>query len=192
MNIRIRFGAVLLATITLAGCTSMAEYDAAIAKDGSFAADDRQFAVDPLNYPVFVLNSNNPKQDPEVGAYKGPPEMTTDILPSDRWEITRLVHGKYLAYSVAYGVRYCKRQLSDRRSESFVNKCNTNGQKYADFYIYIYLQRSGAVEGWQFVNNPSRRLFEKTWFKARAKGDWSSGQPWFKCIARCDKISNMK
>ncbi len=191
MNIKIKFSATFIAYAALAGCTSMAEYDAVIAKDGSFAADDRQFAVDSLNYPVFALNSNEPKQDPEVGAYKGPLTMTTDILPSDRWVIKRIVHGRYLAYSDSYGVRYCKQQLSDRRSQSFINRCDTDGQKYADFFVYVYLKRDGTVDGWQYVNNPSRRLFEKTWFKVGSKGDWSAGQPWFKCVERCDKISNM-
>jgi hypothetical protein len=191
MNIRIRFGATLLVIITLAGCTSMAEYDASIAKDGSFAADDRQFAVNPLDYPVFALKSSDPKQHPEVGTYQGPTEMTTDILPSDRWEITRLVYGRYLAYSVAYGVRYCKAQLSDRKFQSLVDRCSADGQKYASFYIYFYIQSNGSLYGWQQVNNQDRAPFEKTWFKVRDKGDWS-GQPWFKCIERCDKQVNMK
>jgi len=186
MSIKIRFVAAAFVIVTSAGCTSVAEYNVAIARDGSFAADDRQFAVDPIDYPVFELNSNNPKQDPEVGAYRGPPEMTTDILPNDRWEIIRLVYGKYIAHSATYDLRNCNEQLS-----GWINKCELNGRLDAPFRKYIYIDRDGSVYGWQFVNNQKMAPFEKTWFKVRNKGDWS-GQPWFKCIERCDKRVNMK
>jgi len=192
MNIQMKLGAALLVIITLAGCahSSMADYAAAIAKDGSFAADDAQFAVNSEDYPVFALISGVPKQDPEVGAYKGPLEWTTDILPSDRWEIMRSVSGRFLAYSDTYGKRYCKEQLSSR-GKMFANKCDSGGQKYADFYVYLYLSGDGVAYGWQFVNNKTRSPFEKTLFRVRPKGDWS-GQPWFKCVERCDKLVNMK
>lgn len=189
MNIFAKALVTLCGSAALVGCVSMADYQVALASDGSFAAFDKQFSVNPLDYPVFMLVSDHPRQDPEVGAYKGPLEWTTDILPSDRWEITRLVNGRYLAYSREYGVRYCKRQMTMRKS--LIPRCDTDGQKYADYYIYAYIRRDGSVYGWQYAHNRDRALFEKTWFKVSNKGDWS-GQPWFKCVDRCGKLSNMK
>jgi len=183
---------VLATVISLLGCAhnSMADYASAIAKDGSFAADDALFSVNEKDYPVFALIGDTPKQDPEAGAYKGQPEWTTDILPSDRWKITRVVRGQYLAYSVTYEMRFCKRQLGSR-SKTFANRCEGSGQKYANEYKYIYIRQDGGVYAWQFVNNKDRAPFEKTLFRVKQRGDWS-GQPWFKCIERCDKLVNMK
>jgi hypothetical protein len=196
MNTIIKNFIGLCATGALVGCVSMADYNVAIANDGSFAAFDKQFAVNPLDYPVFALARDQPKQDPEVGLYKGPSEWTTDILPSDRWEITHMVHGQYLAYSETYGLRYCKRQLSGRRSffvKDFTNKCDDGGkgQQYVDSYKYLYVNHDGFILGWQYIRNNERAPFEKTWFKLSNKGDWS-GQPWFKCVDRCDRLGNMK
>lgn len=187
MNSRIKIVAAFFLVIAFSGCTSMAEYNAAIAQDGSFAADDRNFAVDPLNYPVFALNGTDPKHDPEIGTYKGPPEMTADILPSDRWDVIRLVKGNYIAHSPAYDLRNCNEQRN-----GWINKCELNGRLDASTRQYIYIRADGSVYGWQIVNNQKMAPLEKTWFKVSDKGDWATGQPWFECVERCDKISNMK
>ena len=62
---------------------------------------------------------------------------------------------------------------------------------YMDQFAYLYMRQDGSTDGWQFVNNNKRMPFEKTWFKVRSKGRWT-GQPWFKCIERCEKLVNMK
>jgi hypothetical protein len=174
------------AALALAGCVSMADYNVAIANDGSFAAFDKQFAVNPLDYPVFALVGDKPKQDPEIAARNQPREWSDDILPSDRWEITRLVNGKYLAYSISYGYRFCKRQV-----HGWIYDCDLNGRMDGDYYKYLYVNRDGVVQGWQYIRNNKMAPSAKTWFKVSDKGDWS-GQPWFKCVDRCDKLVNMK
>jgi hypothetical protein len=191
MKINTSYFGVLIASIALIGCAhnSMADYASAIAKDGSFAAYDKEFAVNPQDYPAFALAGDSSRQDPEVGVYRGQSEWTTDILPSDRWEITRLVHGRFLAYSNTYGYRFCKRQLSS--GGGLLNKCNLEGRMDASEYMYIYIRVDGSVYGWQQVMNNKKALFEKTLFQVKSRGDWS-GQPWFKCVERCDKLVNMK
>lgn len=197
MNTFVKTLTTLCGAWILTGCVSMADYQVALANDGSFAAYDKQFVVDPMDYPVYALNGSESKQHPEVGPYKGSREWTTDILPSDRWEITRLVHGRYLAYSEAYGERYCKQQLSARKGiilkSDVTSKCDDpdKARNYVDSYFYLYMRGDGVVYGWQQVRNNKRAPFEKTWFEVSNKGDWSV-QPWFKCVDRCDKLGNMK
>ncbi|MFK2902211.1 hypothetical protein ISP15_17930 [Dyella jejuensis] len=183
------FGAFLLC-----GCVSMADYKVAMDNDGSFAAYDNQFAVDSMNYPVFALASNVRKRNPRppnVGP-KWADDESTDFFPSDHWEIAKVVGDRYLAYSFQYNERYCRQQLAMNRKWMY-KTCDESHEmnKYVDQYAYLYIRRDGSAYGWQYVNNNKKMPFEKTFFKVGFDGDWK-GQPWFKCIKRCDKLMNMK
>ncbi|MBM7123793.1 hypothetical protein ACFFJT_20815 [Dyella flava] len=189
-----RIGTLCLAVLSLPGCVSLADYQVAMANDGSFAAYDRQFIVDPMSYPVFALAGNGPIKNPDFkeGGSQWKGDESPDILPTDRWEITRVVNGNYLAYSFEYDERFCRRQLlMDRKW--LAKTCNKNHEMntHVNEYAYLYIRRDGVVYGWQYINNNKRMPFEKTWFNVMNKGDWS-GQPWFKCVERCDKLVNMK
>lgn len=60
--------------------------------------------------------------------------------------------------------------------------------------IYMYINRDGEAYGFKFLRNPKRWLFPSdkvSWFRVRNYGNWS-GQPWFECVDRCEKLDNMK
>ena len=174
------------------GCVPEAAYYAHEAGGDSFSLNDKYLRVDPLDYPVFAmkedrkapvnLNSLAMRQ----GRYRHP-----EILTQYRWKITHAYNGRYLAYSKEYDYEYCKARIILNKGSPSICRNNKVGS-YNN--IYVYLKRNGEAYGFQFLKNPKRWLFPSgkvSFFDVRDYGDWS-GQPWFECVERCDKLVNMK
>lgn len=182
----------VLSVLVMQGCVSEAAYYAHEAGGESFSLNDKYLRVDPLNYPVFAM-----KEDREApvnlnslamrqGRYRHP-----DLLEKYKWEITHTFNGRYLAYSKSYDYQYCSAHMILNRSSPNICEDNKAG---ASSNIYVYLKRNGEAYGYQFLRNPKRWLFPSdkvSFFDVKDYGDWS-GQPWFECVERCDKLVNMK
>lgn len=203
-------GALLL--LALAGCVPGAAYHAYEAGGDSFSLNDKYLRVDPLDYPVFAMRQGRDAPENPDSSMTKMGEKRPLLKTSDRWEITHAFNGKYLAYSKAYDVEYCVFKVS-RSGINFGQRvaaspdlpptpkknmkiaedlCGPKGNGDSS-NIYIYLRSSGEAYGWQFLRNPKRWLFASdkvSWFRVVDYGDWS-GQPWFECVERCEKLVNM-
>ncbi len=181
-----------LLVLVMQGCVPEAAYYAHEAGGDSFALNDKYLRVDPLDYPVFSIKEdrlapvNIKSRAVRSGWYRHP-----DLLKKYRWEITHTFSGRYLAYSKGYDYQYCSaRMLLNKNSPK---RCADN-YPGASNNIYIYIKSDGEAYGYQFLRNPKRWLFPSdkvSFFDVRDYGDWS-GQPWFECVERCDKLVNMK
>jgi len=181
----------------LLGCASSTEYGSIIARDGSFSAYDEQFRVDPNDYPVYGLVDGLNRAAPSYGVNQSSGYIgiaNPDFLSSDRWLVTHRLGSQYLMYSETYDHRFCVLRASPplppfkRNADHSCTENQGNLEK-----IYLYVRPDGSAYGWQFLRNPHLALFSerKSWFRTESAGDWS-GQPWFKCVERCDKLVNMK
>lgn len=159
-----------------------------------------------MEYPVFALKADRvgPRSGVNsVSGFKG--SEKPDILRTYRWQVTHVFDGKYLIYSEEYDQQSCLINESVRlgRSAEFVQKmCDPHLEqsmfslqgKGADYRYNIYLKPDGTAYGWQYLKNPKRLMLESdkvSWFRVDDSGDWS-GQPWFECVERCDKLANMQ
>src|SRR5699024_4336970 len=158
----------------------------------SFSLHDKHLRVDPLDYPVFAikedrkapvnLNSLAMRQ----GRYRHP-----EFLTQYRWQITHAFNDRYLAYSKEYDYEFCKAHMTLNRNSPDICEANKAG---VSNNIYVYLKKNGEAYGYQFLRNPKRWLFPSdkvSFFDVKDYGDWS-GQPWFECVERCDKLVNMQ
>lgn len=198
--------------MALAGCVVPESANRVYTGDRS-VVNDKYLRVDPLEYPVFAVRQERAApMDPNSSMAKSG-EKRPSLKPSYRWEITHAFDGKYLAYSKEYDFDYCFYSkvrtdfslaqriaalpglpvASDKQIEKGNRLCGpkANGHTYN---FYIYLRPNGEAYGWQPLRNPKRSLFE--WqkgssFRVIDDGDWS-GQPWFECVERCDKLANME
>ncbi len=181
-----------LFVLAIQGCVPEAAYYAHDKGGDSFAINDKYLRVDPVDYPVFAmkmdrkapvnLNSLAMRQ----GRYRHP-----DLLKKYNWEISHAFNGRYLAYSKDYDYEYCSAHMILNRSSASICEANKAG---ASNNIYIYLKSTGEAYGFQFLRNPKRWLFPSdkvSFFDVKNYGDWS-GQPWFECVDRCDKLINMQ
>lgn len=175
------------------GCVSEYAYYAHEAGDGSFVMHDKHLRVDPLEYPVFAMREDRSapvdlefSAAMKAGRYRHPA-----FLKEYKWQVTHAFNGRYLAYSKEYDYQYCvAHTLLNRGSK----KLCADNQPGASSHIYLYINREGEAYGFQFLKNQKRALFASdkvSWFRIRDYGDWS-GQPWFECVERCDKLVNMK
>lgn len=182
----------VLSVLVMQGCVSEAAYYAHEAGGESFSLNDKYLRVDPLNYPIFAM-----KEDREApvnlnslamrqGRYRHP-----DLLEKYKWEITHTFNSHYLAYSKSYDYQYCSAHMILNRSSPNICEDSKAG---ASNNIYVYLKKNGEAYGFQFLRNAKRWLFPSdkvSFFDVKDYGDWS-GQPWFECVERCDKLVNMK
>lgn len=182
----------VLSVLVMQGCLSEAAYYAHEAGGESFSLNDKYLRVDPLNYPIFAM-----KEDREApvnlnslamrqGRYRHP-----DLLEKYKWEITHTFNSHYLAYSKSYDYQYCSAHMILNRSSPNICEDSKAG---ASKNIYVYLKKNGEAYGFQFLRNAKRWLFPSdkvSFFDVKDYGDWS-GQPWFECVERCDKLVNMK
>ncbi|HHX34733.1 MAG TPA: hypothetical protein GX719_05620 [Gammaproteobacteria bacterium] len=181
-----------LSVLVMQGCVPEAAYYAHEVGGDSFSLNDKYLRVDPLEYPVFAMKEDryapvNPNSRAmNSGWYRHP-----ELLKKYRWEITHAFNGRYLAYSKGYDYQYCSaHKLLNKKSPK---RCADN-YPGASNNIYVYIKDSGESYGYQFLRNPKRWLFPSdkvSFFDIKDYGDWS-GQPWFECVERCDKLVNMK
>ncbi|MFC3607494.1 hypothetical protein [Stutzerimonas tarimensis] len=203
-------GALLI--LAVMGCVPEAAYHVYETERDSFALNDKYLRVDPLDYPVFAIRQErDAPMDPDSSMAKVG-EKRPPLKPSDRWEITHAFNGKYLAYSKDYDFEYCvyikSRTLislaqrnaawpdlpptSKKDLQAAERLCGPKGNGERS-NMYIYLRPNGEAYGWQPLRNPKRHLFASdkvSWFREVGSGDWS-GQPWFECVDRCEKLVNM-
>lgn len=196
-----------LLAVLCAGCVPQSAYLAHQAGGDNFYVNDKYLMVEPLDYPVFAMKQDHagPRSNvnPESGFVGG---FKPDLLSRYRWQVTHAFDGKFLIYSVEYDQQSCLVNASVRygRSEDLIQRiCNPQLSPTffsglqgagADYRYHIYLKPDGTAYGWQYLKNPKRLMLESdkvSWFRVDATGDWS-GQPWFECVARCDKLVNMQ
>mgnify|MGYP001327158261 CR=1 FL=1 len=174
------------------GCVPESAYHAHEAGGDSFAMNDKYLRIESLDYPVFSMREdreapiNLNSRAMKAGRYRHPA-----LLKKYKWEITHAFNGRYLAYSKGYDYQYCSaRMLLDKNSPK---RCADN-YPGASYNIYLYINGGGEAYGFQFLRNPKRWLFPSdkvSFFYVQNYGDWS-GQPWFECVDRCEKLDNMK
>lgn len=181
-----------LSVLLMQGCVPQTAYYAHEIGGNSFSLNDKYLRVDPLGYPVFAVKEDRKSPvDMDSSAMKAGRYRHPDFLKKYKWEITHAFNGRYLSYSKDYDYEYCSAHMVLNRSSPDICKTNKAG---ASSNIYIYLNGNGEAYGYQFLRNPKRWLFPSdkvSWFRIINYGDWS-GQPWFECIERCDKLVNMK
>lgn len=181
-----------ISVLLVQGCVSESAYYAYEAGDESFVMHDKHLRVDPLDYPVFSMREdraapiNLDSWAQKNGQYRHPV-----FLKKYEWQITHAFNGRYLGYSKEYDYQYCVAHKILNKSPP--ERCADN-YPGASSHIYLYINREGEAYGFQFLKNQKRALFASdkvSWFRIRDYGDWS-GQPWFECVDRCEKLGNMK
>ncbi len=179
----------------IAGCMPHAAYRAyQERKEGNeaFAINDNYLRVDPERYPVFSVAENReaPRSsvNPDTG-YEG--SRNPDFSVEHNWEVTHAFSGRFLIHSEGYESDSCwLRSGDDRRRQE---NCREEGKGHS-FNIYVYVRPTGEAYGWQYMANQERRFLDSdkvSLFRIDDSGDWS-GQPWFECVDRCDKLERMK
>ncbi|SPJ35120.1 hypothetical protein [Kushneria phyllosphaerae] len=184
------FGVTLMAT--LSGCPTMADYGAATSGDGrDFVAPHEQFQVDSMEYPVFAIIDDREAPRAAVNFPRNNGVEMPPLKQSYRWQVTHKVHGEYLIGSEKFDQAWC-RQTKDGRDHP--EHCEPEGIG-AEYLERIYIHPDGSAYAYGYLKNTPRwpHWFGKneTWFRHDDTGDWS-GQPWFECVARCDKLKSMR
>lgn len=183
--------------LALTGCVPQSAYHAYEVGGDSFALHDSYLRVDPLEYPVFSAIKNikgpTPKSIEERGGHY------PDVLKEYKWEVSHAFNGKYLIYSEEYSLRFClfierktnyASEICESQESSFWGGPKGKGPRSN---IHIYMHADGSAYGFQFIRNPRRWMLKSdkiSFFRVADEGDWS-GQPWFECVERCDKLVNM-
>ena len=197
----------MLLSVLCAGWVSQSAYLAHQAGGDSFYLNDKHLMVDPLDYPVCAMKQDHPGPRSNVNPERGfAGTYAPELLSRYRWQVTHTFDGKFLVYSAEYDQQSCLENASVRygRSDDLIQRiCNPQLSpsfftgyegKGADYRYHVYLKPDGTAYGWQYLKNPKRLMLESdkvSWFRIDATGDWS-GQPWFECVARCDKLVNMQ
>ncbi|GHC27805.1 hypothetical protein [Aidingimonas halophila] len=186
---------LLVLTTSLSGCVPHAEYRAYQDQlDGHdvFLVNDNRVRVESSKYPVFSIREvreaprSNVNDDWE-GAYNPP------ILMDYKWVVTHSFNGRFLIHSIEYDSDYCKERLGMSGSRHSRPKNCAIGKKGAPNKIYVYVRPNGEAYGWQYMRNQDWYVLRSdkiSRFRIDDSGDWS-GQPWFECVARCDKLERM-
>lgn len=195
-NDTLRISSILI-LLTMVGCVPQSAYHAYEAGGDSFALHDSYLRVDPLEYPVFsaIKNIKGPtsKFNEARGWYR------PDILKEYKWEVSHAFNGKYLIYSEEYNIRYCLFVEEDTKIASEI--CENQETSFWGGYkgkgarsnVHVYMHANGSAYGFQFIRNPKRWVLKSdkiSFFRVADEGDWS-GQPWFECVERCEKLVNM-
>lgn len=183
--------------LAMAGCVPQSAYHAYETGGDSFALHDSYLRVDPLEYPVFstIKNIKGPTSrfKQERGRYH------PDILKEYKWEVSHAFNGKYLIYSEEYNVEYCL--FVEKRTKIASEICEIGESSFwggykgegARYNAHVYMHADGSAYGFQFLRNPRRWILKSdkvSFFRVADEGDWS-GQPWFECVERCEKLVNM-
>ncbi|WP_150123473.1 hypothetical protein [Halotalea alkalilenta] len=183
----------LLVAGLLGGCVSYERYISAGTED-NFAADDNIFRVDPNDYPVFAVNRDMEAPLANVIPPLGNGVEMMPLKKAYRWEVMHVVKGRYLIGSRDYDVVRCMIESNAAPKRIRSKDCDPFNPKAKGgrYFVRIYLNPNGHAYGWEFLKNQIRWFGgEKvTGFRLDNTGDWS-GQPWFECIERCEKLANM-
>ncbi len=162
--------------------------------EDNFVADDNIFRVDPNDYPVFAVEQDKEAPLASVMPPLGNGAQRPPLKKSYRWEITHVVKGRYLIGSQDYDVVICMKESSLAPKRIRSKDCDPSNPKAkgGEYFERIYINPNGHAYGWESIKNQKRWFFREklTGFKLDNTGDWS-GQPWFECIERCDKLANM-
>ena len=182
---------IIMMTI-LSGCPTMADYGAATSGDRrDFVAPHEQFQVNPMDYPVFAVKQDREAPRSNVNYPRNDGRKMPPLKKSYRWRVTHKVHGEYLVGSEKFDQAWC-RQTKD--GQDHPEHCEPGGIG-AEYLERIYIHPDGSAYAYGYLKNTPRwpHWFGKdeTWFRHDDTGDWS-GQPWFECVARCDKLKNMR
>ena len=183
----------LLVASLLGGCASYENY-MSVGTEDNFVADDNIFRVDPNDYPVFVVKQDRAAPlanviPPISDGWKMPP-----FKKEYRWEVTHVVKGRYLIGSQDYDVVRCMIESDAAPKRIRSRDCDPSNPKAkgGEYFIRIYINPNGYAYGWESIKN-QRRWFgngKVTGFRLDNTGEWS-GQPWFECVERCEKLANM-
>ncbi|WP_139172534.1 hypothetical protein [Onishia taeanensis] len=170
----------------------MADYGAATSGVGSdFVAPHEQFQVNPMSYPAFAVIQDREAPLADIHPPWSPGREMPPLKQSYRWEVSHKVHGEYLIGSQKFDQAWC-RQTND--GQDHPEHCEPGGIG-AEYLERIYIYPDGSAYAYGYLKNTPRwpHWFGKdeTWFRHDDTGDWS-GQPWFECVARCDKLDNMR
>ncbi|WP_148266840.1 hypothetical protein [Chromohalobacter israelensis] len=181
--------AVMMATLN--GCPTMADYGAATSGNNSdFVAPHEQFQVDSMDYPVFAVIQDHIAPRSNVNYPQNNGREMPALKENYRWQVTHKVHGEYLIGSESFDQTSCS-WTKDGRDHP--EHCEPGGIG-AEYLDRIYVYPDGSAYAYGYLKNTPRwpHWFGKdeTWFRHDDTGDWS-GQPWFECVARCDKLKNM-
>lgn len=106
------------------------------------------------------------------------------------WLVTHAFNGRFLIFSEDYDRDNCLFTAGD--NERCIGYCQEGGRGHVS-RRHVYIRPSGEVYGWQYITNPrwhGLRSGEISHFRIDDTGDWSD-QPWFECVARCDKLERM-
>lgn len=186
---------VVLAATVLAGCVPAASYRAYQEQiDGreSFAINDTLLRVDPAGYPLFAIKEAREAPRSNINIATGYDGSENPTLRGDYlWRVTHAFNGRFLIHSTEYEKMSCLGRLGGRNKRP--ENCEI-GAKGHFSNIYVYLRPTGDAYGWQYLRNQDwyvLRSDKVSYFRIDASGDWS-GQPWFECVARCDKLESMK
>ncbi|WP_150123475.1 hypothetical protein [Halotalea alkalilenta] len=183
----------LLVASLLGGCASYENYISAGTED-NFVADDNIFRVDPEDYPVFAVKQDRAAPlanviPPISDGWEMPP-----FKKEYRWEVTHVVKGRYLIGSNGYDYVDCMQYAVTPSKNISIRDCDFSSPKARgrSYFSRIYINPNGQAYGWEFLKNQRRWFFREklTGFKLDNTGDWS-GQPWFECVERCEKLANM-
>ncbi|MFC3607940.1 hypothetical protein [Stutzerimonas tarimensis] len=187
-------GAILF--LAMAGCVPQSAYHAYEAGGDSFAMNDKYLRVDPLDYPVFSSVRNI--KGPTPGYMEDRGWRYPEISREYKWVVSHAFDGKYLVYSKEYDYEYCLFAEEWAKLPEEICKIEEPSLlgpqgKGARSNIYVYMREDGSAYGFQFLRNPKRWVLKSdkvSFFRVSDRGDWS-GQPWFKCVERCEKLVNM-
>ncbi|WP_148252151.1 hypothetical protein [Aidingimonas lacisalsi] len=184
--------------IAFSGCVPHAAYQAyQDQQEGKdvFIADDNLLKVFSEEYPVFSsmgsreaprssVDPDSPYKISRLGLYM------PSILEDYEWEITHYFNGRFLMYSDEYAREHCLSRIGSTLKN--IENCKI-GAKGPPTESYIYIRPNGEAYGWQHMRNQDWYVLKSdkiSRFRIDDSGDWSA-QPWFECVARCDKLERM-
>ncbi|MCE8021839.1 hypothetical protein HOP51_17210 [Halomonas sp. MCCC 1A11036] len=179
----------------LSGCVPHAAYRAHqdhIEGREVFVMNDNYLRVPSESYPIFsVVEDREAPRSIVSNGWEGlfMPAMNSYY----RWEVSHAFNGRFLLYSEEYDGVHCIERLGRNTRHSRKENCEI-GAKGAPNKIYVYARPSGEAYGWQYLRNQDWYVLQSdkiSRFRIDDSGDWS-GQPWFECVARCDKLERMK
>ncbi|MDR5906961.1 hypothetical protein [Franzmannia qiaohouensis] len=175
----------------LAACVPFSVYQVAQFGQGTFSARPDRFLVDPENYPKFKLVGES-REGPVMGGYNSLGHSSPALEEDDAWFVRYRIGNRFLMDSVDFSERHKQMRCDTyigRTSQRTIDRCRQRDE--GDFLLMMYVKSSGEAYGWQHIKNYERSVDKTSFFHIDDTGDWS-GQPWFECVARCDKLERMQ
>ncbi|WP_148252155.1 hypothetical protein [Aidingimonas lacisalsi] len=183
-NALLKLSISLVAITMLASCMSFSAYQEVEIGNGTFSARPEIFQVDSQGYPVFILKEGY-RQGPVTSIGTKMP----NIYKEDYWQVTYRLGNRFLVHSSSYSKRNRVMECElyyGREGES----CKKSSEP-SEYTPHIYIRSTGHAYGWQHIRYSRNPFGKKSWFRIDDVGNWS-GQPWFECVTRCDKLERMQ